>query len=109
MDNDNDIDRGMKTEYFDCICSSAEHTLRFCYFKPNKESKFRDDAELYAEVHLNQYRSFWTRVWVAIKYVFGYECQYGHWDVWTLDRKDCERLRDLVDKMIEWKKAQEAK
>ena len=99
----------MKTEYFDCECSSSEHTLRFCYFEPYKGDGFIEPAELYAEIHLNQYRSFWKRIWVAIKYVFGYKCQYGHWDVWTLNHKDCERLRDLVNKMIEWKKAQEAK
>ncbi len=105
MNDDND----MQTEYFDCTCSSSEHTLRFCYFKPYKGKDFTEDAELYAEIHLNQYRNIFKRIWVAIKYVFGYKCRYGHWDVWTLNQKDCERLRNLVDKIIEWKKTQGAK
>ncbi len=102
----NIIDSNLKTEYFDCECSSAEHTLRFIYLEPHKIGGVECPAELYTEIHLNQYRNFFKRIWVAIKYVFGYKCQYGHWDVWTLNHNDCERLRDLVNKIIEMKKTQ---
>ena len=96
MNNDSD----MKTEYFDCDCGSSEHTLRFCYFVPFKD----EPAEIHTEIFLNQYRSVWQRIRIAIKYVFGYKCRYGHWDVWTLKRNDCERLKGLLDKMIEFHK-----
>ena len=96
---DNDI----KTEYFDCQCFSSEHTLRFVYMPAQKniDGSIDDVAELHAEIYLNQYRNIFSRIWVAIKYVFGYKCKYGHWDAWMLKANDCERLRDLVSKMIE--------
>ena len=96
---DNDI----KIEHFDCECASPEHTLRFCYFKPEID----EYPELYTEIYLNKYRNIFSRVWVAIKYIFGYTSKYGHWDTWILRRKDCERLRDLTTRIIEFDKAKE--
>lgn len=81
------------THYFDCHCGSAEHTLRFVM---NKE-----DNELYTEIYLNQWRQPWKRIWVAIKYIFGFKCRYGHWDCWTLDPEEVKRLRDMCNEFIE--------
>jgi len=83
----------MKSEYFECECLGDEHTLRFIYDE--------QDNDLYATIFLNQYRSIWKRLWVAIKYAFGYKCKYGHWDIWTLKREDCKRLRKLILKKEE--------
>jgi hypothetical protein len=85
----------METEYFDCKCMSSEHTLRFVYDP--------DDNELYTEVHLSQYRNVFVRVWVAIKYIFGFKSKYGHWDCWLLKEKDCERLINLTQKVVNGK------
>jgi hypothetical protein len=85
----------METEYFDCKCMSSEHTLRFVYDP--------DDNELYTEVHLSQYRNVFVRVWVAIKYIFGFKSKYGHWDCWLLKKKDCERLINLTQKVVNGK------
>jgi len=80
------------THYFDCGCGSFEHTIRFSL---NKE-----EGEIYTDVFLNQYRHFWKRVWIGIKYAFGYKCRYGHWDCWILDKSDVTRLRDMCDELI---------
>ncbi len=72
----------MKSEFFECTCMSDEHTLRFTL----------DDTELYTSVFLHQYRSFFKRVWIAIKYTFGYKCKDGHWDCTILKPEDCDRL-----------------
>lgn len=80
------------THYFDCTCGSNEHTLKFTLEK--------EDGELYTSVFLNQYRGFFKRLWIGIKYVFGYKCEYGHWDCWILDRDDAERLRDMCNEFI---------
>lgn len=86
-----------QTEFFQCICHSDEHTVRFDIFHNSKE---RTELELFLHVYLYNYRNFFQRCWVAIKYVFGYHCKYGHWDCWSLREEDAERLKDLVDKYI---------
>lgn len=73
----------MQTEFFECICGSEAHTLRF---------QLDDDVELYTSVFLNQYRGFFGRLWIAIKYLFGYKCRYGHWDCTMLKLEDADRL-----------------
>lgn len=75
-----------KTEFFECTCTSDTHTLKFKL----------DDVDLYTSVFLNQYRSFLGRIWVAIKYMFGYKCRYGHWDCFILKPEDIDRLADLL-------------
>ena len=82
-----------KTEYFECACASNEHTLVF-----NLDV---EDKELYTSVFLHDYRSFFARCWVAIKYIFGYKCKYGHWDCTILKGKDIPRLISLLKKLEE--------
>jgi len=79
------------TEYFECACGGDEHTLRFIIDK--------EDKRLYTSVFLNDYQSIWKRVWIAIKYIFGYKCQYGHWDYWIMRYEDIPRMREMLDKM----------
>jgi hypothetical protein len=38
-------------------------------------------------------------MWVAIKYVFGYTCKYGHWDCFIMQPKDAQRLKDMLGKL----------
>lgn len=83
----------MTTEFFECACFSDEHTLKFSYDP--------DENELYTSVYLNQYRSVWKRIWVALRYVCGYRTKYGHWDCFILRPEDAARLRSLVDRVIQ--------
>jgi len=78
-------------EHFDCICFSNEHTLRFVYIE--------EYNELYLDVYLHQYRNIFKRVWVAIKYVFGYKSKYGHWDWWSLRPEDTKRMIELLEQV----------
>jgi hypothetical protein len=86
--------------YVECNCTSAEHALRLT---------LDDDEELpaiYVEVQLNRYHGFFGRLWLAIRYVFGYECRYGHWDEATLMGDEVRKLRDLCNRHLEqWEKA----
>ena len=81
----------MQIHYFDCKCSSSEHTLRFVYDP--------EDNEIYTEVFLSQYRNLFQRIWTAIKYIFGFKCKYGHWDCWLMKEEDCKRLVELVNRV----------
>ena len=87
---DNDI----VTEYFDCQCACAEHVLRFIYCKAFKD----EEPQLYLDIFLGQYRNFFQRTWLALKYVFGYKCKYGHFDNWIFKLEDAQRLRDMVNR-----------
>lgn len=77
-------------EFFECICETDEHTLRF-------KLDTHDPVGLYLSVFLNQYRGFFGRVWIAVKYLFGYKCRYGHWDCTMIKLKDADRLIRLLE------------
>ena len=79
--------------YLECACHSEEHTLKFVY---DPEAR-----ELFTMVFLHQYRSFWQRLWVAVRYAFGYKSRFGHWDCFILKPEDAPRLRALVDELVE--------
>ena len=82
-----------KFHYFECQCYSDEHTLKFTLDD-------EDEPYLVTSIFLNQYRSIFKRVWVAIKYIFGYTCKYGHWDCWELRPEDSKRLMALLEEHI---------
>lgn len=77
--------------YLECACHSEEHTLKFVC---DPESQ-----ELFAMVFLHQYRGFWKKLWMAIRYVFGYKSKFGHWDCFILRPEDAPRLRVLLDQL----------
>ena len=79
-------------EYFDCQCSSSDHILRFCYDE--------EDNLLYTEIQLIQYRNIFKRIWIALKYIFKYQCRYGHWDCWMLKEDDCSKLKKLLNRVL---------
>jgi hypothetical protein len=84
----------MRAEYFECACFSEEHTLKFVLHEPEEDYP----SELYTTIYLNQYRGLFKRIWIALKYVFGYKCQYGHWDCWLMKKADAARLSELLDR-----------
>lgn len=83
----------MNIEYYDCDCKSADHSIRFVYFEEDRGA----NAEIYLEVQLAQTNVWYQRVWKALKYIFGYKCQYGHWDVWLLAPNDVDRMISMLD------------
>lgn len=80
----------MKNHFVVCACSSSEHTVRFIHSE--------HDKELYTEVYLNNHRSFFKRVWVAIKYICGYTSKYGHFDCALFTKDEAQKLRDFLVK-----------
>lgn len=84
---------GLKIDYVDCSCNSPDHVLRFSYDL--------EENELWIEIQLIQYRNIFKRMWVAIKYIFGYQCRYGHWDCWLLNPKDCEKIQNILQRIVD--------
>ncbi|MGA1842993.1 MAG: hypothetical protein ACMUIS_00335 [bacterium] len=81
------------SHYFECKCGSDEHTLRFTLDK--------NDKEIYTSVFLNQYRNVFKRIFVAIKYIFGYKCKYGHWDCWLMRDEDAQNLLKMLNEYLQ--------
>jgi len=78
-----------QTEFFECVCGTNEHTIVF-------KISDSDPVELYTSVFLNQYHNFFGRLWIAVKYLFGYKCKDGHWDCTLIKLEDADRLIALL-------------
>ena len=77
-----------------CACYSDEHTLRLMHFKADPERENSD--EVYWSVYLNPY-PWYKRLWVAVRYVFGYRSKFGSWDSGPMmDSGAVERLRTFL-------------
>lgn len=81
---------GFEEYYFSCECSTDEHTIRFTYDK--------EDGDLYMSVFLHHRNAWYQRIWIALKYVFGYKCKYGHFDNTLVRKDDAGRLIALLEK-----------
>jgi len=84
-----------QTEFFECQCFTDEHTLRFTFWDDEKV------PELYSSVYLCQYHRFFHRIWIALKYIFGYRCKYGHFDSFLMKAEDIDRMIGLLKKFEE--------
>ena len=84
-----------------CNCGSPDHIVRFAY-----DSDMESDEVCWIEVQLRQWRSVWKRIYVAIRYILGYECRYGHWDCTTIDLTEAHKLHDFLGRAIASKESQ---
>lgn len=78
-------------ELFVCECNNTEHQLIFSHFEDDEARK------VYVSVHLTPEWNIWKRIKMAIKYIFGYKCRYGHFDEFIFNPNDAERLQKVVD------------
>ena len=92
------------TEYYDCQCACSEHVLRLVYMEGSES----EPPELYTDIFLYNPDSILKRIWMGIKYIFGFKCQYGHFDNWMMKAEDAKRLRELLERyeadFLKWKK-----
>lgn len=89
----------LETFYFECDCLSDEHLLKFVLMS---DSYKKDEIpELSTSVYLNQYRRWYKRFWVGLKYIFGYKSKYGEWDCWNLVPEQAEKMIVMLNKYIE--------
>lgn len=93
------MQRNLHSEFFDCQCISCEHTLRFMYFEEELETEkhISQTANLYLTIQLDKY-PWYKRIWMGIKYIFGYRCKYGYYNEWIMHPDDIPRLKALLDK-----------
>jgi len=79
----------MKDELIICECSSAEHQMVL---------RFDDDKDLgrqvFVEMHLVPL-VWYKRLWLGIKYIFGYKCKYGNFEEMILSPKHARQVYNL--------------
>lgn len=86
----------IKSELFICNCNSVGHNFII------QLDEYEDNFELVLSVHLNNYLTFWKRIYVAIRYIFGYTASdYGHYDCVLIKRDDVSRLQNLLKEFQE--------
>lgn len=90
----------MSHKYIECDCTSAEHVVRIGV------ANWGDDYPcLVIETQLSHYTKWYERFWLAIKYVFGYKHNYGHWAETQLTGPEVKKLRDVCNEHLEeWEK-----
>lgn len=79
----------MKNTILVCDCSSKEHQIVI-----TRDDK---DNQIFFEIHLVKH-NFLKRLWVAIKYIFGYSCKFGNFEEFILTEKDKEILINEISK-----------
>lgn len=82
-----------KTYYFQCDCDSQEHTIGIEFDVENKE--------VCMHVQLARYHGFFGRLKNAIKYLFGYQCKYGHWDTTIMSEQTFMDLYNLMGRYVQ--------
>lgn len=76
--------------YVECACTSDEHLVRITCDIDDKHPE--RDSNVYINVQLSTYLPWYKRVVRAVRYVFGYECKYGHWDEAMLNMEQVGKL-----------------
>ncbi len=88
------INKTMERKIYTCDCHSLEHQIAFWYDD--------EDQTLYIQPHLFTHQSFFKRLWVGIKYAFGYKSRFGEWDEILLNP-------DSQKDLYEWLKTNQPK
>lgn len=75
----------MKQQLYICECYSPEHQM---IWNPSPD---KTEKNIYIHVHLVK-RSFWGRLKYGVKYIFGYQSQYGAFDEIILGHEHSKQL-----------------
>lgn len=78
---------------FLCQCGNPEHQMIMRYF----DVDYDDDKSVYVSVFLRNESNFFKRLWLGIKYIFGYRSIYGYFDEFIFKGSDYPKLQTVVD------------
>jgi hypothetical protein len=87
----------MEKRYFDCACDSSEHIIRFVIDRDFERTTGKLYEDVYLEIQLSQSCNWFKRLWMGVKYIFGYQCKYGHWDCILLKNEDRKEIIKILD------------
>lgn len=79
----------MEREIFICDCHSLEHLISFWYDE--------EIDSLIIEPRLITHKNFFKRLWVSLKYAFGYKSRFGEFDEVILGFDKQKQLYDWLN------------
>jgi len=83
----------MKTLYLDCDCYHMEHSIRFATLENHHAE---DDPEVYVTLYLVKQRLL-RRVWLGLKYIFGFKSQFGHFGETVFGDRQTQQLQQFLE------------
>lgn len=92
--------------FFECHCRSREHFLKF---NIDYDEDRPDTSFICVETYIKNYNSFLKRIFVAIKYVFGFNGKDGDFDGFIFKDEDIENLESLIKQFKKLKRKRNAK
>jgi len=84
-----------------CACYSFEHQVIFWWCE--------EDKMLYAHFHLHTRDCFFKKLWLGLKFAFGYKCKYGAWDEFIFDEENLKQLYEFLLKHKNYGKPQKSR
>jgi hypothetical protein len=84
----------MEREYIECGCTSSEHSVRVTL---DTHPKY---PAVYIDVQLCRSHGFWGRLWLAVRYLFGRQCRFGHWDEVMVSGEEVRKLHALLGRHL---------
>lgn len=112
----------MDETFVSCECDNPAHAMMLSYYDDDindydpKTDNHPVIPELSFNLQLNPYFGFWKRLWVGIKYIFGYSYKGGHWNSCLVSEdnartiiKYCNKFLDDCDKAKEIKEKSKLK
>ena len=94
------MNKEIEYHHIECDCHSSDHILRFVYVPRYELYGGVEEPELYTEVQLHQCHNIFKRIWLAIKYIFGYKCRYGLWDCVLINEEEAAKLLLILTSYI---------
>jgi hypothetical protein len=71
-----------------CECHSPEH--QFIIIKD------AEDQDVWLEIHLSKKSGFFNRLWIGLKYAFGYRSKYGDFGSILISLEDQAKIVQLL-------------
>ena len=76
-------------KHFECQCESDEHRIAF------SSDEYNGEQEISITYYLENYRRFWNRCWVALKYIFKKSRHEGDFDCTLIKNEDLQTIIDM--------------
>lgn len=71
----------------ECVCSTKSHMVVL---------EYDQEWGMCIHVQANQFQSFFKRVWVALRFVFGVRRGYSFWDNTILKKEDAVKVKEWL-------------
>lgn len=84
---------------FTKIGSDISHQIIFSYWKKDFLRNKGQRPLVYCSIFLNRF-SFWKRLKVGLKYIFGQPCEFGYFDEFVFTPEDGYKLNEISNYLL---------